>query len=95
MEKLRQARWAQLPRGRRMGLLPKQDYDARVANAGTGGCARLPIPPANCFSENARNARTGRSLAGMDFPVLNQNFRGRMDGLAPTACLKRLDEEYP
>lgn len=82
MEKLRQARWAQLPRGRRMGLLPKQDYDARVANAGDGGCARLPIPPANCFSENARSARTaasplwavpecpcigGCSLASMDF----------------------------
>ena len=26
------------------------------------------------------------------FPVFNQNFRGRTDGLVPTACLKRMDE---
>lgn len=107
MEKLRQARWAQSPRGMRMGLRPKQGYDARVANAGTGGCARLPILPQTVFPKMP--AVRGRAagplwavpecpcIGGLlfskhGFPVFNQNFRGRTDGLVPTACLKRMDE---
>lgn len=107
MEKLRQARWAQLPRGRRMGLLPKQDYDARVANAGTADAPDCPSPPQTVFPKMP--AVRGRAASPLwavpecpciggllfskhGFPVFNQNFRGRTDGLVPTACLKRMDE---